>query len=242
MTPDATRTLAATSLADIVNADPRAAIIFDQFGLDYCCRGRETLDAAARKQGVPLETVTSEIAALGAATHGSVDDQWTDLAALVEHIVVAHHRYIRDVQPVIAAWLEKLVVRHGPAHPELGEVRDTFGAMSADLLAHMVKEEQILFPYIVDLSKRGGAAPTMCSPFGSVQNPIRAMEQEHLEAGDAFERLRALTRGFEPPEDACTTYRLCYRELARFERDLHRHVHLENHILFPRAVRLEQHG
>lgn len=236
-------TLFETSLASIVDNDPRAAIVFDQLGLDYCCRGQETLEVAARKSGIDVGTVTSQLEALGEAVPGaSLDEQWPDLALLVDHIVQRHHRYVRDTQPVIAAWLDKLVDRHGDRHPELAALRATFATVAADFDAHMNKEEQILFPHIVALARHTAGDPPVSSPFGSLQNPIRAMEHEHLEAGDAVERMRALTSGFTPPDDACTTYRLCYRELARFEADLHRHVHLENHLLFPRAVRLEHAG
>ena len=236
-------TLLETPLARIVDHDPRTAIIFDALGLDYCCRGAETLDTAARKQGLDIHAVTSQLEALGEVpAGGSLDEQWPDLAQLVDHIVERHHRYVRDTQPVISAWLDKLVDRHGPRHPELTALRDTFAGAAADLIAHMNKEEQILFPHIVAIARHTPGDPPVSSPFGSLQNPIRAMEHEHLEAGDAFERMRALTNGFAPPDDACTTYRLCYRELGRFERDLHRHVHLENHLLFPRAVQLEHAG
>jgi regulator of cell morphogenesis and NO signaling len=229
-----------TSLAEIVNADPRAAYVFDQLGLDYCCRGHETLDTAVRKLGLAFDSVAAELDALGEVPGVPLDDRWPDLAALVTHIVNSHHRYIREMQPVIAAWLDKLVDRHGAQHPELAELKATFAEAAAELMAHMRKEEQILFPHITMLAQRKPEDPQMCSPFGSIQNPIRAMEQEHLSAGDAFQKMRALTNSFTPPADGCATFRLCYRELDRFERDLHRHVHLENHILFPRAIRLEQ--
>lgn len=235
--------LSSTSLATIVDVDPRAAMVFDQLGLDYCCRGEETLETAARKRGLDVSSVTSRLEALGDARPGqSLDARWPDLADLVEHILEQHHRYVREMRPVISAWLEKLVDRHGARHAELVALRDTFAEAAADLDAHMNKEEQILFPHIVAIARRRAGDPPVTSPFGSLQNPIRAMEHEHVEAGDAFERMRVLTNGFSPPEDACNTYRLCYRELDRFERDLHRHVHLENHILFPRAVRLEHDG
>ena len=241
MAHNATHPLSDTSLAEIVNADPRAAIVFDQLGLDYCCRGHETLEVATRKQGLALGTVEAELQALGdTVPGGSLDDRWPDLARLVDHIVDNHHKYVREIQPVISAWLDKLVERHGERHPELAKLRDTFAHSAADLEAHMIKEERILFPHIVAMAKRQADDPPISSPFGSLQNPIRAMENEHLEAGDSFERMRALTNGFVPPEDGCTTYRLCFRELERFERDLHRHVHLENHVLFPRALALEQ--
>ncbi len=230
-----------TSLADIVNADPRTAVVFDYLGLDYCCRGHETLDIAVRRQGLQRETVASQLDALGDPLTGrSMGDKWPDLAVLVDHIVDVHHKYVRELQPVIVSWLDKLVERHGQRYPELAQLREIFANTAAELTSHMLKEEQILFPHITMLAKRSPNDPPMCSPFGSLQNPIRAMEQEHLAAGDAFERMRALTNSFTPPEDGCTTFRLCYRELDRFERDLHRHVHLENHVLFPRAVELER--
>lgn len=230
-----------TPLADIVTADPRTAMVFDQLGLDYCCRGHETLGAAVRRQGLIPESVASQIEALGSGrASDSLNDQWPDLAALVEHIVNTHHRYVREIHPVVATWLDKLVDRHGQRHPELAQLRDEFAGMAAELTAHMIKEERILFPHIMLLARRSPEDPPVSSPFGSLQNPIRAMEHEHLSAGKAFERMRGFTQSFTLPDDACHTYELCYQELDRFERDLHRHVHLEEHILFPRAVLLEQ--
>jgi regulator of cell morphogenesis and NO signaling len=164
----------------------------------------------------------------------------SDLRGLVRSIVDRHHAYVRRITPVIDGWLEKLVRRHGDRHPELTTVRTTFTWLSEDLIAHMVKEEHILFPYIEALA---GAADTGAAPraeFGTIANPIGMMEREHQDAGKQLQRLRIATNGYVPPQDGCTTYRLCYEELARFESDLHRHVHLENNVLFPQALELER--
>ena len=230
------------TLAEIVTADTRTAAVFDLAGLDYCCHGHRTLEEAAAERGVPVTPVLQQIQALGLATP---DDRApgaeADLDVLTGHIVERHHAYVRERGPVIEGWLDKLVVRHGAGHPELAEVRAAFRALAADMGTHMVKEENILFPYIDGLAtaaRSGGRLPR--SPFGTILNPIRMMEEDHEEAGELLERLRRLTAVYTPPADACTTYELCYEELARFEADLHRHVHLENNVLFPRAVELEQ--
>lgn len=228
-------------LADIVRDDPRCTPVFDRLGLDYCCRGQRTLLEASEEQSVPISEVLDEINALGPRLDdGDRSEEWPDLTELIRHVVSRHHRYVREHEPVIQGLLQKLVNRHGDRHPELLEARAVFGLLSQDLLQHMEKEEKILFPFIESL-----CAPTAPgqqrpgSPFGTILNPIRAMEHEHLVAGTLMARLRTITRGFEPPADACMSYRLCFGELAGFESDLHTHVHLENYVLFPRAVALE---
>jgi regulator of cell morphogenesis and NO signaling len=166
-----------------------------------------------------------------------VDDasRWT-VERLVDHIVENHHRYVRESAPRIAAYLAKLVHVHGVRHRELALVAARFDALSRELLQHMFKEERILFPYIRELATEPRVAP---SPFGTVENPIRMMEREHDEAGALQQEIRRLTGNYAVPADGCATYRACLEELAQFERDLHRHVHLENNVLFPRAVELE---
>lgn len=229
-----------TRLADIVTEDPRAASIFDRIGLDYCCQGQRTLRDALLDQHIAVSEVIDELNSLGPRLGNRDDARWLDLGALVQHIVSNHHRYVREHQPVLQAWLDKLVLRHGTRHPELGEIRDVFASLSADLLQHMVKEENILFPYIEMLweSRNAGRTPT-ATPFGTIANPIRAMESEHEHAGDLLKRLRSLTHDYQAPTDGCTTYGVCFAELARFEADLHQHIHLENHVLFPKAIALE---
>lgn len=172
------------------------------------------------------------------------DDVRGDLSSLIGHIVGQHHRYVREHQPILAGWLDKLVTRHGATHPELIEIREVFETLSRELLQHMAKEENILFPYIERLSSAtpNGPRASLRSPFGTILNPIRAMEQEHYAADNLLARLRALTGGYQPPEDGCTTYRVCFEGLARFEADLRQHVHLENDVLFPGALALEDRG
>jgi regulator of cell morphogenesis and NO signaling len=229
-----------TTLADLVTADARIATVFDRVGLDYCCHGYQTLQDAAIDKGLALSDVIDELNALEprAADHAAAG--WTDLGALTRYIMTTHHLYVREMGPQISAWLEKLTQRHGARHPELTQVRQAFDELSNELFSHMMKEENILFPYIDALAaaaRSSGTPPR--SAFGTILNPIRVMETEHQHAGDVLERLQQLTHGYQPPADGCTTYRLCYRELARFQADLHRHVHLENNVLFPRAIALE---
>ena len=230
------------TLSEIVTADIRTAAVFDRAGLDYCCHGHQTLREAAAERGLATAPVLTQIQALGPA---GPDDRapgaGTDLDVLTGHIIERHHGYVAERTPILTGWLDKLVARHGARHPELAEVRAAFQLLADDLRTHMMKEENILFPYINALAaaaRSGTRAPG--SPFGTILNPIRMMEGDHAQAGELLERLRRLTNAYRPPADACTTFMLCYEELARFEADLHRHVHLENNVLFPRAVELEQ--
>jgi regulator of cell morphogenesis and NO signaling len=157
---------------------------------------------------------------------------------LIDHILTTHHAYVRSSLPVIERYLAKLVEVHGARHPELARIATTFERMGRDLLQHMTKEERVLFPYIRELAaSKSALAP---SPFGTVENPIRMMEREHREAGDEMRLLRELTNRYTVPADGCATYLVCFAELADFERNLHRHVHLENNVLFPRAIDLER--
>jgi regulator of cell morphogenesis and NO signaling len=230
------------SLGDIVKHDDRTAAVLERFGLDFCCGGRQTLEKAAAARQVPVAPVVAALEALGspAATVQS-DTEWPELDALTRHIVERHHRYVRETTPTIQAWLAKLAARHGERHPELAQVRETFDALADELAPHMTKEENILFPFIDDLAAARRAGTRLPgSPFGTVLHPVRVMEEDHRAAADLLTRLRTLTAGFTPPDDGCTTYRACYAELERFERDLHWHVHLENNVLFPRAFELEQ--
>lgn len=228
------------TLADIVTADTRTAAVFDRLGLDYCCHGHNTLEDAARERGVTPDDVLKRLEALGPRGHEHETKEWPSLDELTAYIVAHHHGYVRDSTPTITAWLEKLVSRHGSRHPELADVRAAFAGVASEMATHMMKEENILFPYIDALAAAAQTGWRMpASPFGTILNPIRVMEEDHRHAGDGLARLRELTGDYQPPEDACTTFRACYEELARFAADLHRHVHLENNVLFPRAVALE---
>jgi regulator of cell morphogenesis and NO signaling len=226
------------TVGDIVARDFRRAAVFGTFSIDFCCGGRRSLADACRTAAVDPAVVLRALDALPPpATYDDDVTRWP-VDRLIDHILSAHHAYVRSAMPTIARYLAKLRDVHGARHPELARIATIFGQVSGDLDQHMFKEEQILFPYVRELvGQRGGVG---VSPFGTVENPIRMMECEHREAADALRLIRELTNGYTPPADGCTTYRVCMAELGHFERDLHRHVHLENNVLFPRAVELEQ--
>jgi len=228
------------TLGDIVTDDARAGAVLSRFGLDFCCGGHQTLADAAARRRVPLGVIVEALDAL-AASVPVAEPQWPELDALTRHIVTAHHGYVGEITPTLTAWLDKLVTRHGELHPELAAVRNVFARLSDELAVHMVKEENVLFPYIDELARAArGIGRLPASPFGTVLNPVRAMEHDHRDAGESLAQLRDLTSDFCPPADACVTYRLCFGELERFEIDLKTHVHLENHVLFPGVIELEQ--
>jgi regulator of cell morphogenesis and NO signaling len=227
-----------TPLGEIVSRDFRAAAIFDRYGLDYCCGGARSLTEGCVRLGIDVRGVVSELEALDPDSRETPEG---DAAALIDYIVSHHHAYVRQSLPVIRRHLDKVVAAHGARNAELGFLSAEFSKVADALLMHMMKEEQVLFPYIqtlVDAVDHQGPPPA--DMFGTVQNPIRMMEIEHQEAGEGMAAMRELSHNYQPPPEACSTYRLVFRELEAFERDLHRHVHLENNVLFPKAVELEE--
>jgi regulator of cell morphogenesis and NO signaling len=228
-----------TTVGEIVATDVRAAAVLEQFGVDFCCGGRQSLDDACRAAAADPKVVRLALDALPPAAAGAHADvaEWP-ADRLIDHIVLTHHAYVRSTLPTIAAHLAKLVGVHGERHPELTRIAAEFENLSLDLLQHLMKEEWVLFPYIRELAS--GTGHRRRSPFGTIENPIRMMEREHQDAGDELRVIRALSNGYVPPANGCATYRACFAELAEFERDLHVHVHLENNVLFPKAVALEQ--
>ena len=228
------------TVGEIVATDFRTAAVLEAFGIDFCCGGRRPLVDACHSAGVDPAKVIRELQQLARSPRGDDDAAAWPLDRLIDHIVTVHHAYVRQALPTIARYLAKLREVHGQRHPELARVAQVFSAMHDELSQHMLKEEQVLFPYIRDLlepDRRGSSG--VQSPFGTVEDPIRMMEREHQEAADALRTIRTLTGGYVAPADGCTTYQVRMAELDRFERDLHRHVHLENNVLFPRAVALE---
>ena len=232
--------LESPTVGDIVAADFRAAEVFERFGIDFCCGGRRSFDDACRMAAVDPGVVLKALNAISRREAEGDDVARWPLDRLIDHIEHTHHAYVRRALPSIARHLGKVLEAHGDRHPELVRIGQAFAAMSDELQQHMLKEERILFPYVRDLVERQRAAcGRTISPFGTVENPIRMMEREHREAAGTLELIRELTGGYAVPSDGCTTYAVCMAELAQFERDLHRHVHLENNVLFPSAVALE---
>jgi regulator of cell morphogenesis and NO signaling len=230
------------TIGEMVVADYRKAEVFRKFGIDYCCGGKKPLEEVCLKKNIDPEQVWQALYALDQAPETPEHDvENQPLDELAAHIVATHHQYVASALPILYELTAKVARVHGERHLELIGIAQHFNAIADELQMHMHKEEQMLFPYIgkMAVAKRQGSriAPAI---FGSVANPIRMMESEHESAGSGMEEIRRLSAGFTPPTDACTSYRVLFAKLEEFEQDLHRHVHLENNILFPRAVQMEQ--
>ena len=220
---------------------PGATRVFEKLKIDYCCGGGRSVDEACRAAGVRLDELTRMLEEAGAKQSDSASNfQTGPLADLIRHILDTHHVYTREESARIQALLDKVCAKHGENHPELLEVAAVFQRLDADLQPHLFKEEQILFPYILRLEEAAARkSPPPFAPFGTVGNPVRMMMFEHDTAGELLRELRAAALDYRAPADACTSFRTLYRALEDFEQDLHRHIHLENNLLFPRAVELE---
>jgi regulator of cell morphogenesis and NO signaling len=217
---------------------PGATRLFEQLGIDYCCGGLKPLSEACADAQIPVQQVVEKLEAeLQNAARQPVKENWQTVALslLIDHINATHHVYLKQELPRLEKLAAKVVSVHGQNHPELQEIQNTFLALSSELSAHLMKEEQILFPYIVQTER--GESPQAC--FGDIESPIRMMEYEHESAGEALRQLRQLGHDYTPPEDACTSYQTLYQSLKAMEADLHQHIHLENNILFPRALAME---
>jgi len=217
---------------------PETARLFEELQIDYCCGGDRPLKQACREQSLdPLQIVARLEQVAAPATNEATTD-WTtaSLSDLCDHIEATHHQFLKTELPRLDELIVKVLAAHGPAHPELHDVQQVFGRLRDDLEPHMMKEERILFPAIRQL-EQSGAVPQF--PFGSVANPIRMMEHEHDVVGNALKDLRRFTGNYSPPDDACNAYRNLLDGLAGLETDLHRHIHKENNVLFPKAIALE---
>jgi len=222
-----------------VAENPGAARIFEKAGIDYCCGGQRSLSEACSQAGVPLEQVRGWLEQAPAAP-GERDWMAASQSELVEHIVAKHHAYVRQELPRLEALLAKVNGVHGKNHPELAQIGRVWAEIAQEMTMHMMKEENILFPYIVEMEKAAqGRGPQPVCMFGTVQNPVRMMMTEHDSAGANLRAMRELSGDYTLPAEACTSYRVLYEALAAFEADLHQHIHLENNILFPRAVEME---
>jgi regulator of cell morphogenesis and NO signaling len=225
-------------IGDIVLEVPATMRIFDALNIDYCCGGQRTLAAACAHAGKELQEVQDRLAALQAVAPAPSDPkvwQSASLTHLMDHIEATHHAFTRSELARVAPLMEKVLQVHGDRHPELARIAQCFEAMDSDLRPHLEKEEQILFPYVRDLET---GKPAACC-FGTVQNPIRAMQDEHEQVGEILRELRTLTHDYTAPADGCASFRSLYLGLQNLEEDLHRHIYLESHLLFPRAIHLE---
>jgi regulator of cell morphogenesis and NO signaling len=218
-------------LADLVFAHHSSAPVLEKYKLDFCCKGKRTLEQACREQHIALSDVEEELQKVIGDREDPASSVFTamTLQQLADYIVARHHAYVRQAIPQIVYHLDKVYHKHGERYAYVGEVYTLFRKVAIELEQHMLKEEKILFPMMARVEHMSGA---------QLAGPIHVMETEHEEAGDLLARIREITHDYTPPEDACTTHRLMLEELRGFEADLHEHVHLENHLLFPRAMAL----
>jgi regulator of cell morphogenesis and NO signaling len=237
---DAAADLVNKTLAEIVTDNIRSAIVFEEFGLDFCCRGNRTLTDACKEKNIEFEKVMNQLADLSGNSNGHNQVNEWSLDFLIDYIMNNHHQYVRRMIPVITLHADKVASVHGKNHPETIRIADLFLAVREELEMHMMKEERILFPQIKQMVlNQNENSQFFPPPFGTIQNPIRMMEFEHTSAGDALYQIRELSNNYSHPEDACNTFKALYSEMKEFEEDLHKHIHLENNILFPKAFELE---
>jgi regulator of cell morphogenesis and NO signaling len=230
-------------IGQFVADDFRTAAVFNKYGIDFCCKGNKTIEDVCDKKGIDSNTLLDELQDILKATPDTTMDfkSWP-LDLLADYIEKKHHAYVEEKIPIILQFLNKLCQVHGERHPELFTINELFTASSKELASHMKKEELMLFPFIRQMVKaKSEHSKVQLSPYVTVENPIGMMMNEHDNEGERFRQISELTANYTPPADACTTYRVAYAMLDEFEQDLHLHIHLENNILFPKAIELEQH-
>lgn len=222
------------SLAQIVQSNHQSAAVFEKYHLDFCCKGKRPLLQACKEQNVPVDEIVTELETVLLKEVRSEDTDFDkiSLTELADHIVNTHHDYVKKESTQIFAYLQRVALKHGDRHPEMRKVFELFSEVKNEMESHMQKEEIILFPRIKQLEQEGLTNQHLAY----FQAPISVMEMEHDHAGRLMEQIRTLTSDYNPPADACTTYRLSFAALKAFEMDLHQHVHLENNILFPKAL------
>ncbi len=228
------------TVGSLVADRPGRARVFEKYGIDYCCGGARSLAEACGERGVDAAAVAADLEAYDAAHTGDPgpDAEATTPAALADYVVATHHAYLREALPRLARLAAKVARAHGARHPETVEAARIFTAFAPAMEQHMEKEEMILFPMVRQL-QAGEGGGFHC---GSVANPVRVMMLEHDDAGADLARFRTLLHDYEPPADACNTFRAMLDGFRELEEDTHRHVHLENNVLFPAALRLEAGG
>ena len=228
------------TVATIVSENYKSADVFKKYGIDFCCGGGVSVAEICRKKNLDYSTVEKELLAIDSQDLMSHDFNNWGLDFLIDYIINTHHKYVSGNIPLIAQYSAKVAKVHGENYPENKTINTLFIEVANELIQHMQKEERILFPYIKLLVKANIENTDPPSPpFGTVQNPISMMEHEHENAGDIFKRIAELSNNFTTPDGACNTYKVLYAKLKEFESDLHQHIHLENNILFPKAIKLE---
>ena len=229
------------TVAQIVTENIKASHIFKKHDIDFCCGGGISLEKVCEKKGLNYETLVTELLTIDSIAEDSNDYNAWDLPFLIDYIVNIHHKYVVENTSILLLYAEKVAKVHGHHYVEVVEIDRLLQSAAKQLAAHMKKEELILFPFIKQLSKCEKEGTTPPTPhFGAVENPIHMMEDEHEEVGAIFKEIAQLSNNYTPPEEACNTFKALYDKLNEFEQDLHKHIHLENNILHPKAIELEK--
>jgi regulator of cell morphogenesis and NO signaling len=226
----------ANTVAELAIAMPASIPVLEKLKIDYCCHGAQPIEQACSRAGVTTDQL---LRLIDQQPSGGESRSWdgAPLMEIIRFILDTHHAYTRSTMETLLVLAEKVARKHGPQHPELLKIETLVGRLNDDLQPHMMKEEQILFPYLEQLES-GGDVPS--PPFGTVRNPIRMMMLEHEAVGEIAAEIRAASNDYALPAEACTSFTAFYRLLQDLELDLHRHIHLENNVLFPRAMALEE--
>jgi regulator of cell morphogenesis and NO signaling len=226
----------------LVAKDYRTASVFKKYKIDFCCQGNRTINDACEAKKIDKQSVVSDLNSLAQSKSDNTTDYQTwPLDLLADYIEKKHHRYVEDKTQEIKPYLDKICRVHGERHPELFEIREHFNATAGELAMHMKKEELILFPFIKKMVKANHENIKLAAPeFGTIQNPIQTMMNEHTTEGERYRKIAEQSNNYTPPADACNTYKVTFSLLKEFETDLHLHIHLENNILFPKSIEMEQ--
>ena len=234
-------TIDTMTVAEIVTQNIRTADIFKQNGIDFCCGGNVLTQDICKKKNVDYNQLKADILTLNEQSNTNHDFNNWDLDFLVDYIINTHHKYVASANELIIQYSDKVASVHGQNYPHVLRINQLFHALAEELKMHMHKEEMILFPFIKQISEaKKNGTQLIAGHFGTIQNPINMMESEHDGAGDVIKEIKELTNNFTPHVDACNTFKALYSKLEEYQNDLFQHIHLENNILFPKAIRLEK--
>lgn len=228
------------TIGEIVADDYRTAGIFEKHGIDFCCGGKVALETTCKAKGIDIAVLEKELAAATSKPADRRENYATwELPFLIDYIVNVHHTYLKENTEQIAAYAHKIAVVHGAHHPEVIEIAAIFDKIAIDMAVHLLEEEEVFFPAVkrADTSRNTGVT-TAAQDIETIKTSLKKLSYEHEEIGDAVHKIRALAQGYAIPDDVCNTFMLTYQKLGEFEDDLHKHVHLENNILFLRAAQL----
>ncbi len=229
------------TVAQVVTENIKTADVFKKNGIDFCCGGNVSVKDICAKKGLSYEQITQEIANINNQASNTHDFNSWDIDFLSDYIINTHHKYVLEAIELVIQYSDKVAKVHGHHYTEVVEINQLFHELAQELQSHMQKEEMVLFPYIKQMAeaKKTGAELEM-PHFGTIQNPINMMHHEHDGAGDILKKIAELSNDFTPPQEACNTFRALYAKLEEFQNDLFQHIHLENNILFPKAIEMEK--